>query len=122
VTDSSKQTASNIAANSGSTSARTTAAKPDLTTEDLGTSEIDGLTVFGVRETRTYPTGSRGNDRPFSVVTERWLSKQYSVELVVKTDDPRSGEIDQRVTNFDPTEPDPSLFVVPADYEIIERQ
>lgn len=62
-----------------------------------------------------------GNDRPFDVVTERWFSKELETYILIKTNDPRSGEHTIKTTITDRGEPDPSLFQVPADYTIVQK-
>ena len=96
--------------------------RPKITTENLGTQEMEGLTVTGTRTTTEYPTGLVGNDRPFSVVTERWFSEELQIEVLARSTDPRSGETVTRMTNLDRSEPDPSLFQVPADYTITREE
>ena len=93
--------------------------QPKTVFEDLGTSTMQGVQVQGQRTTTTYPVGSIGNDRPFTATVEQWVSPQYGVIMLLKQDDPRSGVSIRRVTEFSADEPDASLFVVPADYDIV---
>lgn len=95
--------------------------QPKITREDLGTQEIEGLTVTGTRITMAFPAGAQGSDRPFEIVTERWASEELKTFIVIKNSDPRNGENTIRTTNIDRSEPDPSLFEVPADYAITEQ-
>jgi hypothetical protein len=92
-----------------------------ITVEDLGTQVIDGLLVEGNRTTMTFPPDAQGNDKPFDVVTERWFSKELETYILIKTNDPRSGEHTIKTTIADRGEPDPSLFQVPADYTIEQK-
>jgi hypothetical protein len=89
--------------------------------EDLGTQEMEGLTVHGTRTTMTIPTGAQGNDRPIETVREMWFSKDLNIYVLIKGSDPRSGESTIRTTNIDRSEPDPSLFRVPPDYTISQQ-
>lgn len=86
------------------------------TVEDLGTRTIEGLVVEGRRITHIIPAGAVGNDRPVTIVTERWFSKELEINVLVKNSDPRLGESTMRTTNIDRSEPDPALFKVPTDY------
>jgi hypothetical protein len=86
--------------------------------EDLGTQQMEGLTVYGTRTTITTPTGAQGNDRPIETVSERWFSRELNIYILIKGSDPRTGETTLRTTNIDRSEPDPSLFRVPPDYAI----
>ena len=96
--------------------------QPKTAFEDLGTSTMHGVEVRGQRTTTTYPVGSMGNDRPFTATTEQWVSPQYGVIMFFKQDDPRSGVSIRRVTEFSAYEPDASLFVVPADYDVVAQR
>jgi hypothetical protein len=64
------------------------------------------------------PAGSQGNDRAFDTVTDRWFSNELKIHILIKHSDPRSGENTTRTRIIDRSEPDPSLFQVPADYTI----
>jgi hypothetical protein len=86
--------------------------------EDLGTQTIEGVAATGTRVTFTIAAGEIGNERPIDVVDERWFSKDLQAFVMTRHSDPRSGETVYRLTNINRTEPDHSLFLVPADYDI----
>ena len=65
-------------------------------------------------------TGAVGNDRPITIVSERWFSPQLQTVMMTKQNDPRSGENVFRLSNVKLGEPDASLFQVPAGYQVIE--
>jgi hypothetical protein len=88
--------------------------------EDLGTQTIEGVPATGTRVTFTIPAGQVGNERPIEIVDERWYSKDLQAFVMTKHSDPRSGETVYRLTDISRTEPDHSLFQVPADYEVKE--
>jgi hypothetical protein len=89
-------------------------------TEDLGTQTMEGLLVTGTRTTRTIPAGQIGNDKPISIVREVWTSPDLKTIVSSKVSDPRMGEQTFQLTNVARTEPDPSLFSVPADFKVID--
>jgi hypothetical protein len=93
---------------------------PQVSSDSLGTDFIDGVLIKGTRATTVYPVGSFGNDRPVTVVREKWISPELLVLVVQKVSDPRTGEFSSRLTNISRSEPDPSLFQVPAGYEVID--
>jgi hypothetical protein len=95
---------------------QTEALKPIRVAEKLGTQLMEGLLVNGRRDTVTIPAGAEGNDRPLVVVSEIWESSDMGLRLLTKNSDPRTGDMERRMTNLTRTEPDPSLFQVPADY------
>jgi hypothetical protein len=91
-----------------------------VSTQDLGTETMEGLTVNGVRTTRTIPEGQIGNDKPISIVTEAWTSPDLKTVVYSKRSDPRMGEQTFKLTNIVRAEPDASLFTVPADFKIMD--
>ena len=64
----------------------------------------------------TIPIGVFGNDRPFDVVDERWESPDLMLLMHANSSDPRTGEIEYRLTNVRRVEPPSDLFVVPPDF------
>jgi hypothetical protein len=94
---------------------------PPSQNESLGNRNIEGLTAVGRRTTMTFPPGTGGYSRGFVTTFEAWESPDLGMMMVwTKHTDSRSGESTIRMTNVRRTEPDPSLFVVPADYTIQE--
>jgi hypothetical protein len=91
-----------------------------VSTEDLGSQTMEGVFVTGVRTTRTIPAGQIGNDKPISIVTEVWTSPDLKTIVYSKRSDPRMGEQTFQLTNISRSEPDPSLFTVPADFKVVE--
>ena len=92
----------------------------DIKTEDLGTQTMQGVSVQGVRTTRTIPAGQIGNDNPIEIVTEVWTSPELKTIVYSKRSDPRTGEQIFQLTNIVRSEPDPSQFTVPADFKLEE--
>jgi hypothetical protein len=76
--------------------------------------------VNGVCTTHTIPAGQIGNDKPINIVTEVWTSPDLNTVVSSKRTDPRMGEQASRLTNIVRSEPDSSLFIIPADFRIIE--
>ena len=89
-------------------------------TEDLGSQTMEGVMATGIRTTRTIPAGQIGNDRPISIVTEVWTSPELKTVVYSKRSDPRMGDQTFKLTNLVRSEPDPSLFMVPSDFKVIE--
>jgi hypothetical protein len=107
----------------GLTMQRTIIANSDqgqVNTEDLGSQTMEGIQVNGVRTTRTIPVGEIGNNRPISIVTEVWTSPDLKTIVYSKRTDPRMGEQTFQLTNIVRSEPDESLFSVPADFKIVD--
>ena len=89
-------------------------------TEDLGVQVIEGVNAQGTRTTRTISAGEIGNEKPIEIVTEVWTSSDLKTIVMSKRTDPRSGEQTFRLTNIVRSEPDPSLFTIPADFKTVE--
>ena len=51
-------------------------------------------------------------------MNETWSSRQLGVVVMTKTIDPRSGDNTMKLTDISLVEPDPALFMPPADYTI----
>ena len=87
--------------------------------ESLGTKTIEGVQVEGTRSVTTLAANSIGNEKPIEIVYERWYSKELDLIVYSRHYDPRFGEQIYRLTNINRSEPDRSLFTVPADYKIV---
>jgi hypothetical protein len=90
-------------------------------TENLGSQRIEGVEAVGKRTTRTIPAGEIGNTLPIEITDESWFSPELQMMVMTKHHDPRSGDTIYRLTNINRSEPDRSLFQVPADYQLIDR-
>jgi len=85
--------------------------------QDLGTRTIAGEEVHGVRETQKIPAAESGTGRDIVVTDEYWYSYDLKMNLSVTHTDPRTGSVTMTVTQLNRTDPDPSLFAIPADYK-----
>lgn len=94
----------------------------DIQTENLGTQTMQGISVQGVRTTRTIPAGQIGNDLPIQIVSEVWTSPELQTIIYSKRSDPRTGEQVFQLTNIVRSEPDASSFTVPADFKLVDTQ
>ena len=90
----------------------------NVSTEQLGTKTILGLSAVGTRVIRTIAAGQIGNAKPIEVVTERWFSTDLQIPLMTTHKDPMMGTMTSKVTNVSRGEPDASLFQIPSDYKV----
>jgi hypothetical protein len=89
--------------------------------ENLGTQTIFGVNAIGQRNTTTYPVGTyQGNDQPVTMVNENWRSAQYGLVLRSLNSRPE-GDTTMTMKDFSMDEPDPSLFQIPAGYQIVDE-
>src|SRR5262245_42041527 len=89
-------------------------------TESLGTRQIEGLAARGRRTVTTIPVGQIGNDRPIEITDEQWESTELKLLVVSRHHDPRTGDVEYRLTNVSRAEPPSYLFAVPADYTVVD--
>ena len=94
--------------------------EPAPNTENLGDQTIDGIHVTGTRMTHTIPAGKMGNEKPITVTSERWYSPELKATITTKHNDPWAGELKTELKNVSSSEPDASLFAIPADYKVID--
>jgi hypothetical protein len=92
----------------------------DGTIEDLGQQTVEGVLATGKRTTITIVPGQVGNELPIKVVSEEWYSPELQLLVLTKHSDPRVGETTYRLTNISRTEPDKSLFELPAGVTVKE--
>jgi len=91
------------------------------TSESLGTQFMFGVTLIGQKTTTTTPAGSRmGNDQPVTTVSEIWTDPRTNLVVLRKTTSP-TGDSTMTVQNYSNAEPDPALFLVPADYQLADE-
>jgi hypothetical protein len=89
-------------------------------TEDLGMKTINGVSAKGSRQVRTIPVGEEGNELPLEIVSETWQSQELGLLVLSSSDDPRSGRRTSELEELNRGEPDPALFMPPADYKVEE--
>ena len=92
---------------------------PSMTVEQLGTREIQGVSVRGVRTTR-LGTESDGDWEGKPIwETELWVSDELAAQLLKVDKDLRAGiEGRSELIEVRREEPDPTLFDIPQDYQI----
>jgi hypothetical protein len=86
--------------------------------QSLGSRTIEGIEAVGTRTTWTIPIGAIGNDKALVTTEETWYSPELKLVLLSIRDDPRVGETIYSLKDIERTEPDKSLFQVPAGYDV----
>jgi hypothetical protein len=87
--------------------------------EALGTRQIEGVSAIGRRTKSVIPTGRIGNDRPIEITDERWESADLRLLVRSRHHDPRTGDVEYRLTNIVRAEPSADLFAIPSDYTVL---
>jgi tetratricopeptide (TPR) repeat protein len=89
--------------------------------EDLGMDTIASLGVVHKREVTTTESRTTG---AISVLTskETWFSPELQFNLKEIRLDPTIGRVVLSIADLKTSDPDPSLFVLPGDFQIIDRR
>jgi hypothetical protein len=77
--------------------------------------------LSGLRETKTYPPGSIGNEKPIAITDEYWYSPGLQVNVSVTRTDPRFGVQTVELTDLKRGEPDAALSEIPAEYKVVNE-
>lgn len=99
----------------------TRANSPLIQEEDLGSQTVDNLAVHGLRKFRTIPPKANGTGKAIVVVDEYWYSEELHLNMIVKHNDPRTGQQVVTITQVDRAEPDPAIFEVPSGYKVVDE-
>lgn len=94
---------------------------PSFQQNEIGEQSIDGTTLRGIEKLHTLDASSSGTGQPITIADEYWYSAELSVYLIIKHNDPRTGEQIVAVTHIDRHEPPSVDFVVPANYKLVDE-
>jgi hypothetical protein len=86
--------------------------------QDLGFRIIEGVRAQGTRTTTTIAAGAIGNMLPIEIVSERWVSSDLQMPVLITRRDPRNGDTTYRLTNIQRGEQPDALFTVPSGYDV----
>src|SRR5271156_1166860 len=92
-----QRTAAAEAASQGS-GAVVSAKRPGFEQQDLGTESMENVIVHGRKSIRTVPASASGTGKPVVVTDEYWYSEELHLNMLVKHDDPRTGQQTVTVT------------------------
>ena len=92
------------------------------THEDLGEGHFAGMRVHEYRDTTTLNSGVMGNDLPMSTVRQYRFSAELGLNLSSILEAPQIGRQVFTVTEVNPTEPDPSFFLPPRGYKVVDHR
>ncbi len=100
---------------------RTPVNNPFFKQEDIGTQPLGNLTLTGIRKTRTIPAPASTTGQDIVIVDEYWYSPDLSIYMIIKHNDPRTGEQIVAVSDVDRHEPDASFLTVPNGYKVVDE-
>ena len=87
----------------------------------LGKQRLDGVELAGYRKVRTVPAAMSGTGKDVEVVDEYWYSQELSIYMIIRHNDPRTGEQLVAVTSVERAEPAAEVFAVPAAYKVVDE-
>jgi beta-lactamase regulating signal transducer with metallopeptidase domain len=90
--------------------------------ESLGEQVMEGVRVVGTRRVYTLAAGTVGNEKPIGMTIEQWFSPELGVIVSKTNQGTTGGGASYRLDHIVQGEPDPGLFVVPADYTLHRGQ
>jgi hypothetical protein len=96
--------------------ANPTTTEASSATTSLGQKSINGVTATGTRLVRNIPSGALGNDKPITSTLDRWVSSDLGIAVQITEKSSIGGDVTLNLEQVVRTEPDPTLFVPPADY------
>ncbi len=94
---------------------------PLLKEEELGEQPLGPVTLRGIRRSRTVPAAASGTGKDVVIVDEYWYSPDLSIYMIIKHNDPRTGEQIVAVSEVERGEPDGAQFLVPATYKRVDE-
>lgn len=94
---------------------------PLLKEEELGQQALGPVTLRGIRRSRTVPAAISGTGKDVLVVDEYWYSPDLSIYMIIKHNDPRTGEQIVAVSDVERGEPNGTQFTVPANYKRVDE-
>jgi hypothetical protein len=94
---------------------------PGTTETQLGEQTFNNVRLVGTRKTRVISAQASGTGQPVTITDDYWYSPDLSIYLIIRHDDPRTGEQLVAVTQIERNEPPAELFSVPDDYKIVDE-
>jgi hypothetical protein len=95
--------------------------RPGVTETQLGDQTMDGVRLVGTRKTHVVPANLSGTGEAVTVTDDYWYSPDLFVYLIIRHDDPRSGEQLVAVTKIQRGEPSEELMRVPDGYKLVDE-
>ena len=95
--------------------------RPGVVETELGTQMLEGLELRGLRRVRTIPAEASGTGSEVQVTDEYWYSPALSIYMIIRHDDPRTGEQLIALSEVNRSEPESTRFRVPDEYKLVDE-
>lgn len=87
----------------------------------LGNQTVAGLVLQGTRKQRIVPAATSGTGHEVTITDDYWYSGELRVYLVLRHNDPRTGEQTVGIIDVQRGEPNPTTFQIPTDYKVVDE-
>jgi|GEM_PF-1772688 len=94
---------------------------PNRTEEEIGTQVFQGFALQGIRKTHTIAAATSDTGQPLVITDEYWFSPELSIYMMIRHNDPRTGEQLVTVSDVKRAEPDPAIFAIPATFKVVDE-
>lgn len=95
--------------------------RPGVVETSLGSQTLDGLELQGLRRIRTIPAQASGTGQDVQTTDDFWYSPALSLYVILRHDDPRTGEQLLALSHIERSEPDTTRFRVPEIYKLVDE-
>jgi hypothetical protein len=92
-----------------------------IVSQELGTQTVAGLLLHGTRKQRIVPAAISGTGHGITITDDYWYSEELRVYLVLRHDDPRTGEQTVGIIDVQRGEPNSAKFQIPSDYKLVDE-
>jgi len=92
-----------------------------VVTQELGNQTVAGLLLQGTRKQRIVPAATSGTGHEVTITDDYWYSEELRVYLVIRHNDPRTGEQTVGIIDVQRGEPNPTMFQIPVDYKVVDE-
>jgi hypothetical protein len=96
-------------------------AMPGIVVTSLGEQSLNGVQLSGTRKTRIIPADRSGTGQSVTITDDYWYSPDLSIYLIIRHDDPRTGEQLVAVTEIERAEPTADLMRIPDGYKTVDE-
>jgi len=95
---------------------------PQVSQKELAHDVVDGMAVRHGRDSVTFSSNSSGKTSVHAMVTDYWFSQKLQAFVLVKRSGPGKSQHTIKLSDVSRSEPDPSFFIIPPDYQVSEPE
>ena len=92
-----------------------------VVSQELGDQTVAGLLLQGTRKQRIVSAATSGTGHEVTITDDYWHSEELRVYLVLRHNDPRTGEQTVGIIDVQRGEPNSAKFQIPTDYKVVDE-